>query len=148
MSSGATKASGEMQTCIGNITRSILSTPRSKHEAVRAPHILSNSRSDSTSNAMVHHCNLLYISYTTMLIAALIQEHVSKRYTVLWYKNASKVGIRRKFAEKKQIFSFGGRRSGLTEEKGRSFGDDALQKLDAGMTENEVEEWSKAVVQS
>ena len=83
-----------------------------------------------------------------MLIAALIQEHVSKRYQVLWYKNASTVGIRRKFDEKEQIFSFGGRRSGLTEEKGRSFGDDALQKLDAGMTEKEVEAWAKSAVPS
>ena len=69
-------------------------------------------------------------------------------YQVLWYKNASNVGIRRKFGGKEQIFLFGGKRSGLTEEKGRSFGDDALQKLDAGMTENEVEDWAKAVVQS
>ena len=58
------------------------------------------------------------------------------------------VGIRRKFGDKKQIFSFGGRRSGLTEEKGRSFGDDALRKLDAGMTEKEVEAWAKSAVPS
>ena len=67
---------------------------------------------------------------------------------MLWYKNASTVGIRRKFDEKEQIFSFGGRRSGLTEEKGRSFGDDALKKLDAGMTEKEVEAWAKLAVPS
>ena len=67
---------------------------------------------------------------------------------MLWYKLTNMVGIRRKFGDKKQIFSFGGRRSGLTEEKGRSFGDDALKKLDAGMTEKEVEEWAKSVVQS
>ena len=62
--------------------------------------------------------------------------------------SASTVGIRRKFDEKEQIFSFGGRRSGLTEEKGRSFGDDALKKLDAGMTEKEVEAWAKLAVPS
>ena len=65
---------------------------------------------------------------------------------MLWYKLTNMVGIRRKFGDKKQIFSFGGRRSGLTEEKGRSFGDDALKKLDAGMTEKEVEVWAKSVV--
>jgi len=79
-------------------------------------------------------------------VAALIQEHVSKKYQVLWYKITNMVGIRRKSGDKKQIFSFGGRRSGLTEEKGRSFGDDALKKLDNGMTEAEVEVWAKQVV--
>ena len=83
-----------------------------------------------------------------MLIAALIQEHVSKKYQVLWYKLSNMVGIRRKFGDKQQIFSFGGRRSGLTEEKGRSFGDDALKKLDAGMTEKEVEAWAKSAAPS
>jgi hypothetical protein len=80
-------------------------------------------------------------------VAALIQEHVSVNYQVLWYKNASNVGIRRKFGNKEQIFSFGGKRSGLTEEKGRSFGDAALKKLDAGMTEDAVKERATETVQ-
>ena len=103
---------------------------------IRAPHQAPPDRVDGPmrSDAIVHHC-------------ALIQEYESTKYGVLWYKNTDMVGIRRKFGKKEQCFSFGGKKAGLTEEKGRAFGDDALRKLDGGMTEAQVKEWADRAVQ-
>ena len=44
---------------------------------------------------------------------------------VMWYKNTQCIGIRRKFGGKEQCITFGGKRVGLTEEKGRGFADEA-----------------------
>ena len=64
----------------------------------------------------------------------------------MWYKNSSNVGIRRKFGDKKQCFSFGGARCGLGKEALTHFGYWALKWLDGGTKEKDVKAWlDKAV---
>ena len=61
----------------------------------------------------------------------------------LWYKNTHSVGIRQKFGEKKQIFSFGGRTSTKSKEDLISLGDECVRKLNGGMSEGEVKSWAQ-----
>jgi hypothetical protein len=56
------------------------------------------------------------------------------------------VGIRQKKGNKDQIFAFGSKHSGLTEEEMKKLGDEALQKLDCGMSREEVKEWAMQAV--
>ena len=56
----------------------------------------------------------------------------------MYYKNDGRIGIRRKGG--KSAFSFGGR-SGLGEEKLRSWADEVLKELDKGRTEEAVKTW-------
>ena len=74
------------------------------------------------------------------------QAYISKRWQVLWYKNAGTIGIRRKFGDKAQTISFGGKHCLATEATMRSHGDDCLRKLDNGEKEAEVEKWAKEMV--
>ena len=59
----------------------------------------------------------------------------------MYYKNSFNIGIRRKFGDKAQCFSFGGKRCGLSREVLWGHGCMVLQKLDGGMTETDVKEW-------
>jgi hypothetical protein len=63
----------------------------------------------------------------------------------MWYKNGSYIGIRRKFGEKKQVFSFG-QKCGLSKEVQWSFGCMVLKKLDAGQTEQAAKDWADNAV--
>ena len=62
------------------------------------------------------------------------------------YKNNQCIGIRRKWGKKQQIFSFGGKVAGLSEDVLRSHADACLRKLDAGDKEKAVCVWVKSVV--
>ena len=57
----------------------------------------------------------------------------------MWYKNTWKVGIRRKFGDKKQIFSFGGWGCEKSKEILWSMGVEFIKSLDEGDTEEMVE---------
>ena len=64
----------------------------------------------------------------------------------MWYKNFSSIGIRRKFGDGKQCFSFGGKKCGLGKDALMNFGYMVLKKLDAGQKEKDVKAWvAKAV---
>ena len=63
---------------------------------------------------------------------------------MLYYANAEIAALRRKFDDKKQIFSYGGKKAGWSEARLRKLGDEALRKLDAGESEKDVESWVKA----
>ncbi len=74
------------------------------------------------------------------------QEVCSTKYSVMYYKKHNTLGIRRKFGNKGQAFSFGGTRVGHSEAVLRGFADDALKKLDAGAKETWTKTWvNKAV---
>ena len=72
------------------------------------------------------------------------QEYQSEKYAVLYYVNNDAAALRRKFGDKKQIFSYGGKKAGWDERRLRKLGDEALRKLDAGESEKDVEGWAKA----
>lgn len=74
-----------------------------------------------------------------------MQDYKSKKYIQMWYKNNSSVGIRRKFGDGTQIWSFG-RGTGLSKESLTGFGCMVLKKLDSGSKETAVKAWvDKAV---
>ena len=75
------------------------------------------------------------------------QDYKSDKWMHMWYTIHSCTGIRRKFGDKKQIFSFGGRTCGLSKEQQHGFGCMVLKKLDAGMKEKDVEAWVRKAVQ-
>ena len=68
----------------------------------------------------------------------------SPRYSRMWYKKDSRVGIRRKFGDDKQIFSFGGPNCGKSKDELWAIGGHCLRSLDAGQTEEVVETVAKA----
>jgi len=74
---------------------------------------------------------------------ACTQEHQSKKYAIMFYKSSNAIGIRRKFEECQQVFSYGGKRSGWTEVELRKLGDAVLKRLDEGVSEKDVETWAK-----
>ena len=59
----------------------------------------------------------------------------------MWYKHDNNVGMRRKFDDKKQIFSFGGKRTSFSQEGLMQLGYECSKKLDAGMIEADVKHW-------
>ena len=74
------------------------------------------------------------------------QEYKSEKYLAMWYKNANSIGIRRKFGDGKQCFSFGGKRCGLSREVLEGFAGMVLKKLDAGVSECDAGTWVKDAV--
>ncbi len=70
------------------------------------------------------------------------QAVTSADYGVLYYKSTNKIGIRRKFGGKEQIWSFGGSACGKDEAGLRHIADDCLLKLDAGESEDSVLEFA------
>ena len=82
-------------------------------------------------------------------------KYESDDYAVLWYKKHNMIGIRQKKGNKNQKkgnknrdihrFAFGSKHSGLTEEEMKKLGDEALEKLDCGMSPEEVKEWAMAL---
>ena len=74
------------------------------------------------------------------------QEYKSEKYLAMWYKNANSIGIRRKFGDGKQCFSFGGKRCGLSRDVLEGFAGMVLKKLDAGVSEGDAATWVKDAV--
>ena len=64
----------------------------------------------------------------------------------MWYKKGGFIGIAQKFGQKKQIWSFGGK-SGKSEKALRKLGDDCVEKLDSGMSPDDVRTWVVAQCQ-
>jgi hypothetical protein len=54
------------------------------------------------------------------------------RYAILYYKNDNTIGIRAKFGAKNQLFSFGGKRSGKSQEQLREIAKEVLDLLETG----------------
>ena len=69
------------------------------------------------------------------------QDTASQKYGIMYYKNGNMIGVRRKFGDGKQCFSFGGSRCSLSEATLRGFGDDCLKKLNDGESEEVVRAW-------
>ena len=59
----------------------------------------------------------------------------------MWYKKNLGVSIRSKCGDKRQVLSFGGKRCSFSKEGLRQLGNECLQKLDAGMSEADVQTW-------
>ena len=59
----------------------------------------------------------------------------------MFYKNSSCIGIRQKFGEKKQVFSFGGKKASLSENALRGWADMVLERLDEGQSVPKVKAW-------
>ena len=75
-------------------------------------------------------------------VADAAEEAATKRYVSMWYKNANAFGIRRKFGDSKQIFSFGGK--GKEKESLARVAAEALAKLHSGLLEEDVCQWARA----
>ena len=73
----------------------------------------------------------------TSIIGKHLQGHSKSKYAVVHNKNAS-IGIRRKFCDKRQIFSSG---KGLNEKKLRSWAVQVLQQLAGGLPEADAKTW-------
>ena len=63
----------------------------------------------------------------------------------MWYKNSSSVGIRRKFGDKKQIWSFKSK-SGLDKDGLMQLGLKCMERLDGGMEEDVVKRWVESIL--
>jgi len=75
-----------------------------------------------------------------------IQDYTSGSYNEMYYKNGKSMAIRRKFAKKNQIMSFGGVRWGKSEGDLRKIAKRALAMLDDGRSEKTVKAWAKKEV--
>jgi hypothetical protein len=64
----------------------------------------------------------------------------------LYYKNSESIGIKRAFGSKGQVFSFGGKRSKLSEAVLRKWGVKVLAKLREGMSEDQATIWVRAQI--
>ena len=64
----------------------------------------------------------------------------------MYYKNFNTIGIRQKFGKKKQVMSFGGKKSSFDEAALRGFGDTAMKKLDDDMSLEDVRAWLSEVM--
>jgi hypothetical protein len=74
------------------------------------------------------------------------QKNTSPNYSIMYYKAGNLIGVRRKQGEQQQAFSFGGKWCGFNEAQLREYADQALEKLDSGLSEADVAEMMKAVV--
>ena len=77
----------------------------------------------------------------------MLQARTSPNYSILYYKKTHIAAVRRKFDDKKQIFGWGGSKCQLDEAQLRQYGDLALEKLDQGDSEKDVEEFIKRSVE-
>ena len=69
-----------------------------------------------------------------------LQDYKGKKYRYEWYKRTGSVGIKQKFGEKVQIWSFGSK-SGMSEENLRKMAVECVKKLDAGKKPDDVRTW-------
>ena len=74
------------------------------------------------------------------------QKNTSPNYSIMYYKNSNLIGVRRKHGGKEQAFSFGGLKCNHSEEQLREYADQALEKLDAGLSEDDVAQLLKEAV--
>jgi hypothetical protein len=76
-----------------------------------------------------------------------IEDFAGSRYGIMYYKNSNAIGVRQKFGEKRQILSFGGKKSNLSESSLRSWGDSVVMKLEINKwSEKKAGEWVKAII--
>ena len=106
------------------------------HAHVAWPHIWPEGRVALSSHLHMHAC----VAGACMNAPA--QAYSSARYQPLYYKKDNKLGLRRKFGDKAQFCSFGGKACGKDEAGLRHIGDGCLEKLDAGESESTVKEWA------
>ena len=71
------------------------------------------------------------------------KEYKSKKYSSMYYKNGHRLGIRRKFVDEKQCFSFGGTKCEETIVELKCVGQEVLRKLDGGMSEDDAKTWAQ-----
>ncbi len=76
-----------------------------------------------------------------VILPLLDKPYISNDWAKMWYKNSHSVGIKRKTGDIRQIFSFGGKKTKLSESTLLQLGEESLKKLDAGLSEDEVKEW-------
>jgi hypothetical protein len=65
---------------------------------------------------------------------AALSPGTTKGYQVMYYKNGHAVGIRRKYAQKNQVFSFGGKKCNLDKEALTQIGHDIVEEVIGGMS--------------
>ena len=76
-----------------------------------------------------------------------IEEFAGSRYGIMYYKKSQSIGVRQKFGEKRQILSFGGKKSGLSERSLRSWGDSVVMKLEINKwSEKKAGDWVRAII--
>ena len=82
-------------------------------------------------------------------IAAMIGHRPQPKYHKMYYKNNGSIGIRRQGKNGKQIFAFGGVRSGLTKQALEAIGTEVVAKLNnCEMNEEEAKQWAKDAAES
>ncbi len=82
-------------------------------------------------------------------LAAMIGHRPQPKYLKMFYKNNGSIGIRRQGKNGKQIFAFGGVRSGLTKQALEAIGTEVVAKLNnCEMNEEEAKQWAKDAAES
>ena len=82
-------------------------------------------------------------------IAAMIGHRPQPKYHKMYYKNNGSIGVRRQGKNGKQIFAFGGVRSGLTKQALEAIGTEVVAKLNnCEMNEEEAKQWAKDAAES
>ena len=70
------------------------------------------------------------------------EEYKIPNYSSMYYKNGHRLGIRRKFGDGTQCFSFGGTKCQETKAELKCVGQEVLKKLDGGMSEEDAKTWA------
>ena len=72
------------------------------------------------------------VKQTTNLCGATKPKYGDDKYSIMWYKRHSLVGIRQRFGEKKQVISLGGKSTDLCKEALVTIGVQVVAKLSSG----------------
>ena len=82
-------------------------------------------------------------------LAAMTGHRPQPKYHKMFYKNNGSIGVRRQGKNGKQIFAFGGVRSGLKKQALEDIGTEVVAKLNNGeMNEEEAKQWAKDATES
>ena len=82
-------------------------------------------------------------------LAAMTGHRPQPKYHKMFYKSNGSIGVRRQGKNGKQIFAFGGVRSGLKKQALEDIGTEVVAKLNNGeMNEEEAKQWAKDATES
>ena len=76
------------------------------------------------------------------------EPYKSDKYGIMYYKNGHNCGVRKKFGNMSQCFSFGGKHCEKSEASLRALGSEVLKKLDGGMRRSKAKTWVRQAVAS
>ena len=129
-----------MCVCVRKLSEAILISPFG--DGLPQPSC-SSLRQAASAHGWAKMAKLICVGVSLIGCLSLKEPYSSDKYQKMWYKNSNSVGIRRKFGDKKQIFSFGGLKCGKSREVLEAMGGQFLEALDDGDAEEMVAEVAK-----